>query len=148
MRGPMANDPPTNLRMGFGFQQARTAGAPYQRPSTAAQMDFRLKEKKAEKELRKLVESNPASADQVRKLIEKFRSECSVQTILFFAKCSIASRSRYGFVVTGADGKTYHSRKVLEMYGDGSMKIVYEGKPFMLYGHYIADFQILSNKRK
>ena len=99
-------------------------------------MDFHVRERAAEKEMRVLVESNPSSAPTVRQIIKEHRSKCTVQDILFFVKCIIAARSKTGFTVTGGDGKSYKSNKVESIYLD-SMTIVYEGRPFTLWRHYI-----------
>jgi hypothetical protein len=43
------NDPPTSLRRGFGFKQARSAGAPYRNPRPNYKVDFDLEERAAHK---------------------------------------------------------------------------------------------------
>src|SRR5437588_12245948 len=104
--------------MGFGFQQARAAGAPYQPPSTPKKMVLRLKERAAEKEIRTLVERNPSIGPIVRNLVEEHRAKCSVQGILFFVQCVLADQSKTGFTVTGHDGKSYKSNQVESIYLD------------------------------
>ena len=141
----MAMDGPSNRRMGFGFQQARAAGAPYTRPRTAGQMDFALKEKAAEKEIRALVEMNPSLGPTVRQFIKEHTGGgpdwWPVQDILFVLKCIIASESKTGFTIMGADGKSYKSDKVHCIYTDG-VSIIHEGRPFMLHKHYIASIVV------
>jgi hypothetical protein len=134
----MANANSTSLRMGFGFLQARAAGAPYQAPPTASQMDWHLKEKAAGRELQKLTRDHPDIRSQLAAVVttEKDAAKLSVQDLLFFAKCLRADRSKTGFVVTGADGKTYQSNKIETINPDG-ISIIYGGRPFILWRHYI-----------
>jgi hypothetical protein len=137
----MANDQPTNLRMGFGFQQARAAGAPYQAPHTAAQMDFHLKERAAQRELRALVESEPSNGALVRKIIDRHGANLTSQDILYLVRCCLAAQSETGFVVTGADGKIYNSDKVEEILLD-VLIIIHEGRRFHLQRGYIKSIAV------
>lgn len=132
----MANGNPTSLKMGFGFPQARAAGAPYQAPPTANQMDFHLKEKAAERELRKLARDCPFIRAQLADVVKKDGAKLSVQDVLFFARCLRAGHSKTGFIVTGADGNTYESDKMEFINSDG-ISIIHEGHPFMLWRNYI-----------
>jgi hypothetical protein len=139
----MANDRPTNLRMGFGFGEARAAGAPFVTPPTTNQMNWHLKEKAAEKELRELRETFPNIDGALKTIIKTFAAKHSVQDILFAAKCVTADQSSTGFVVTGSDGKIYESNKVNSIYMD-ALVIEHEGRPFTLYRHYITSISINS----
>ncbi len=133
----MANDNPTSLRMGFGFAQARAAGAPYQAPPTASQMDWHLKERAAERELQKLTKDDPIIRAQLAAVVtKKDATKLSIQDFLFFAKCLKATQSKTGFIVTGADGKAYESDKIESINPDG-ISIIYEDGPFILWRHYI-----------
>jgi hypothetical protein len=134
----MANGNPTSLRMGFGFAQARAAGAPYQAPPTASQMDWHVKEKAAKRELQKLTKSDSIIREELAAVVTTDRdaAKLSVQDLLFFAKCLKAHHSKTGFIVTGADGKTYESDKMEGINPDG-ISIIFEGRPFMLWRHYI-----------
>ena len=133
----MANGNPTSLRMGFGFGQARAAGAPYQAPPTSNQMDWHLKEKVAERELQKLTKDHPAIRNQLAAVVtnDKDAAKLSIQDLLFFAKCLRAAQSKTGFIVTGADGQTYESDEIenINPYG---ISVIYKGRSF-LWRHYI-----------
>jgi hypothetical protein len=82
--------------MRFGYQQARAAGVlEFSQPPQAWEMDFHLKEKAAEKEIRALIEQNPSFAPRVRQIIAehmaRLRSDpqkalYSTQDILFLLK--------------------------------------------------------------
>ncbi|WP_375785152.1 hypothetical protein ACE10Z_37260 [Bradyrhizobium sp. Pha-3] len=137
----MANDKPTSLRMVFGYTQARAAGAPFVAPPTTNQMNWHLKEKAAEKELRELSDSFPDIGLSLKIIIKTFAAKHSVQDILYAAKCVVADQSSTGFVVTGADGKVYVSNTVHSIFMD-SLVIEHEGRPFTLYRHYIADIAV------
>lgn len=137
----MANDRPTSLRMGFGFEEARGAGAPYQAPPTVGQMNSHIRERQAEKELRSLVELYPHASKFVLEVIKANSATCSAQVIAFFVKFSLAKEAKSGFTVTGHDGRVYKSNKVLEIYGD-QVRIVHEGRPFTLQRHYVKSLVI------
>jgi hypothetical protein len=70
----MANDPPTNQRMGFGFPQARAAGAPYVRPRPGYAMDWDINERRYEKELAAIVRRNPSIRAVVREKMETMKT--------------------------------------------------------------------------
>lgn len=110
-------------------------------PPTTNQMNWHLKELAAEKDLRKLRERFPNIGDALKTVISTFAGKQSVQDILFAAQCIVADQSETGFVVTGADGKTYESHKVHSIYLD-ALVVEYEGKPFTLYRHYISDIAV------
>jgi hypothetical protein len=72
MEGFMANDDPTSLRMGFGYHQARAAGmSGFEEPPSESRMNFDLRWKAKEKELRTLVEQNPSIGPIVREIIKR-----------------------------------------------------------------------------
>jgi len=142
----MANDDPTSLRMLFGYEQARNAGVVgFSGTRTAWSMDFDLKESKARKEIRALVERNTLLEARVRQLIREHATGesdwWSAQVILFVLKCEMAARSTTGFTVIGHDGKSYKSNKVERIYTDG-LSIIHEGKPLMLYIHYVKSIDV------
>lgn len=66
----MANDPPTNLRMGFGFTQARAAGAPYVRPRSGYLMDWDIKERSYKAALNVLVKEDTSIGKLVQAKME------------------------------------------------------------------------------
>jgi hypothetical protein len=70
----MRNDPPTNLRRGHGFQQARAAGAPYVNPRPGYAMDWDVNERRYEKELAAIVRRDPSTGALVRRIIEKMKT--------------------------------------------------------------------------
>jgi hypothetical protein len=66
----MANDDPTSLRMGFGYQQARASGVTgFESPSSPYRMNFLMQWRAAEKKLRKIIERNPSLEPIVREII-------------------------------------------------------------------------------
>jgi hypothetical protein len=125
----MANDLPSHLRMGFGFGQAKAAGAPYAAPATADQMNFHLKERAAERKLRDLRIKYPEIGPLIREYVQYEKDGCHLpaQRIFILIKCEIASRSENSFVVHGTDGKSYAGEKVNEIYLD-ALSFVHEGK--------------------
>jgi hypothetical protein len=95
---PMANDPPTNQRMGFGFQQARAAGAPYVPPGSPSSYNYEVAERQAAKELRELIEQNPALGRRVQEIIKNAKPIdcgaykliiCTARTVLWQIKHEI-----------------------------------------------------------
>jgi hypothetical protein len=84
MEAIMANDNPTSLRMGFGYQQAKAAGAPYLAPRPVSTVNFLLNERTAEKEIRALVGRYEFLEPLVREMIEvqKLDGGYSAQEIL------------------------------------------------------------------
>jgi hypothetical protein len=71
----MANDDPTNLRMGFGYEQARVAGLTgFQNAPTASEMNWHLEWEAATKVLRHIVHNHPEMGDLVRKIIAAQRA--------------------------------------------------------------------------
>jgi hypothetical protein len=70
----MANDPPTNQRMGFGFPQARAAGAPYVSPRSGYAMDWDVNERRHQKELAALVKLHPSIRTLARQIMEKMKT--------------------------------------------------------------------------
>lgn len=66
----MANDDPTNQRMGFGFVQARAAGAPYVQPRPGWRMNWEVKCSQCARRLRDLVEQDPSVGELVREIID------------------------------------------------------------------------------
>jgi hypothetical protein len=73
----MANDPPTNLRMGFGFTQARASGAPYVRPRSSGEMDWDLKNRQSLRKLNDLVKQHPSLKVLIEKILEAWKAEHS-----------------------------------------------------------------------
>lgn len=71
----MANDPPTNLRMGFGFIQARAAGAPYVQPRSAWKMDWDVKNRQCKKKLNDLAKRYPPIGKLVKEIIEARKAQ-------------------------------------------------------------------------
>ena len=117
----MANHPPSGLRMGFGFQQAKASGAPYVAPPTADQMNFHLKERTAEKELRTLREGYPEFDNLIRDLIlyEKDGYRITAQHILLLVKCEMVIQSGRRFLIYAANGSIYRGRLIKKLYLDG-----------------------------
>lgn len=66
----MANDPPSALRMGFGFLEARAAGAPYVGPRPVWKINWDIRNKQAERKLRDLVKQHPSAGALVREVME------------------------------------------------------------------------------
>ena len=67
----MANDDPTSLRMGFGYQQARAAGVTgFKSPPSVSQMNFHLSEAAATKKLRAIRQQHPSIEKFLLKVIE------------------------------------------------------------------------------
>ncbi len=66
----MANDPPTSLRMGFGFPQARAAGAPYVQPRPGWKMNWDLKNSQCKRKLHDLVKQHPSVGVLVGEIME------------------------------------------------------------------------------
>jgi hypothetical protein len=66
----MANDPPTNLRMGFGFEQARAAGAPYVAPRPVSRVNWEIKCRQCAKKLRELAIQESSVGKLVREIME------------------------------------------------------------------------------
>jgi|HubBroStandDraft_6_1064221.scaffolds.fasta_scaffold1692475_1 hypothetical protein len=64
------NDPPTSFRRGYGFSQARSAGAPYVPPRPAWKVNWDIRAKRAEKNLRELLKQHPSIKPLVLKIIE------------------------------------------------------------------------------
>jgi hypothetical protein len=56
--------------MGFGFQQARAAGAPYDAPGTASSYNWGVRERQAEKEIRQILKDYPQATPRIAKLIK------------------------------------------------------------------------------
>jgi hypothetical protein len=82
----MANDPPTNLRMGFGYQQARASGVTgFKSPPKPWEMNFHIKWAAAEKTLRRIVKRDPSIKPLVHKFIgqQKAVGEYSAENILY-----------------------------------------------------------------
>lgn len=77
--------PPSTLRRGHGFKEARAAGAPYVKPRTGWQMDSDVQWRHAEKEVRKLVERDKSIEPLVRELIadQKKRNSYNAHELLF-----------------------------------------------------------------
>src|SRR3974390_2635321 len=65
----MANDPPTNLRMGFGFGQARAAGAPFVQPRPGWKMNWDLKNRQCNRKLNDLVRQDHSVGDLVKEIM-------------------------------------------------------------------------------
>ena|ERR1700687_5809244 len=70
----MANDPPTNLRMGFGFPQARASGAPYVRPRSGHEMDWDIDNRYYEKKLNVLVKVDSSIGILAREKMKAMKS--------------------------------------------------------------------------
>jgi hypothetical protein len=70
----MKNDPPTNLRRGYGFNQARAAGAPFVRPRSGYQMDRDIQERFSKKALNALVKDDPSIRKLVQQKIEAMKT--------------------------------------------------------------------------
>jgi len=69
------NDPPTTMRMGFGYEQARSAGLGGVRPSRSPrQVNRSIKDAQVARELRKEVDKDPDWAPFVKHWIEEGRS--------------------------------------------------------------------------
>jgi hypothetical protein len=66
----MANDEPTSLRMGFGFPQARAAGAPFVPSRPGWRMNWDVKCRECEKKLRDLVVQYPSVGVLIKKIVE------------------------------------------------------------------------------
>ena len=71
----MANDEPTNLRMGFGFVQARAAGAPYANPRPVRKVDWDLKIRQCERKLRDIIKNHPPVGGLVREIMGLRKSQ-------------------------------------------------------------------------
>ena len=136
----MANDPPSHLRMGFGFQQARAAGAPYAAPPTPDQMNFHLREKAAEKKLRTLVLKKPSLAVLVRQYARPRDggNYLTTQQILFLVECINASNAKNGFVIVGKNGTSYQGEKINDIYLDG-LSFVHGGKSSFFHVNFIKE---------
>lgn len=82
----MANNPPTSLRMAFGYRQARASGIDgFEKEPSTGQMNFDLQWRDGEKEIRAIVEKYPSAGPIVRRMIkeQKARKRLSVDLILF-----------------------------------------------------------------
>lgn len=71
----MANDPPTSMRMGFGFPQARAAGAPYVQPRPGWKMNWDLKNRQCERKLNDLLKQQPAVGELVKEIMEARKAQ-------------------------------------------------------------------------
>jgi hypothetical protein len=69
----MRNDRPTSLRRGYGFSQARAAGAPYVAPRTGYAMEWDVNNRRYEKELSALVKREPSVIPLVQQKIEAMK---------------------------------------------------------------------------
>ena len=69
------NDHPTSLRRGYGFPEARAAGAPYVRPRSGYEMDWDVKDRHYEKELRALRKRDLSVEKLVLEKIEAMKSK-------------------------------------------------------------------------
>jgi hypothetical protein len=100
----MANDNPTSLKMGFGYQQARAAGAPYVAPRPVSTVNFLLNERTAEKEIRDLIRRHSFVGPLVREIIEvqKLDGGYSAQEILRQVTRKVEAWENY----LGSSGKT------------------------------------------
>ncbi len=81
----MANDPPTNLRMGFGGAEARASGMrDFEKGPSVRQMNFDLEWREREKEIRAIIEKYPAAGSLVREMLKQqtARKQWSVDLIL------------------------------------------------------------------
>jgi hypothetical protein len=67
--------PPSNLRRGYGFQEARAAGAPYVRPRPGWKMNWDVESRKVERKLRRLVKEQPSLECLVREIIEEQKAQ-------------------------------------------------------------------------
>jgi hypothetical protein len=87
----VANDEPTNLRMGFGFVQARASGAPYVGPRPAGKVNWDLKNKECERKLRNLRKQLPSIGALVRKIMEARKTQglppCSAVELYHVVLC-------------------------------------------------------------
>jgi hypothetical protein len=104
----MTNDPPTSLRMGFGFQQARAAGAPYRAPRTVWGVNFETRERRAEKEIASLAKRYPSLKKRFAEIVREAKAQeyptlyrgqpamtyFSNQDILLLMKREVARRER------------------------------------------------------
>jgi hypothetical protein len=67
----MANDDPTSLRMGFGYQQARRAGMTgFKSPPSVAEMNLHLSEAAATRKLQAIVQRHPSIKNFLRKVMD------------------------------------------------------------------------------
>src|SRR5258708_7961918 len=67
----MANDDPTSLRMGFGYQQARAAGVTgFKSPPSVSKMNFHLSEAAATRKLQDIRQRHPSIEKFLRRVIE------------------------------------------------------------------------------
>jgi hypothetical protein len=87
----MKNDPPTTLRRGYGFQQARVAGAPFDRPLSEAEMNADLRQEAASKKIAKLCEGDRAFKQFVEDMLA---AGYSVTNIVFTLPMSAPEQQR------------------------------------------------------
>jgi hypothetical protein len=69
----MANDKPTNLRMGFGGKQAFEAGIDGFGVPSSEDMNFHLRRERDVKELEKFLQENPSLRPEAVRLFWRFR---------------------------------------------------------------------------
>lgn len=56
----MRNDPPTNLRRGHGFREARAAGAPYIQPRPIYRANWDIEDRRCGELLKALIRAEPS----------------------------------------------------------------------------------------
>jgi hypothetical protein len=54
------NDPPSNLRMRFGYKEAKDAGVPFVPPKSGKRMNEDIKVQRAIRHMQRLAEEDPA----------------------------------------------------------------------------------------
>jgi hypothetical protein len=79
----MANDPPTNLRMGFGYHQARQSGmGGIRQDRSPNQVNREIDERQIAKQIREVIESDPEWAPFVAHWVkEKVKARDIIQSL-------------------------------------------------------------------
>jgi hypothetical protein len=94
----MANDPPTTLRMGFGFRQARAAGLEGIRaPRSPRQVHRYIKDSKATREAIRGLRDAAKDLEWVPFIthrVSEGRSEQEIWDELYWIKCYVRMRAR------------------------------------------------------
>jgi hypothetical protein len=67
----MANDPPTNLRMGFGAKDAVRSGIRGFRVKSTSQLNASVAWEREQEEIRQIVKEHPELGDLVREIVAR-----------------------------------------------------------------------------
>jgi oligoendopeptidase F len=95
----MANDPPTSLKMDFGYAGARQAGVTnYRAPYDGQLMNFGLEEQHAETAIAALAKQYPSLKRRFSEIArqELGKKQFRFQDILFLMRCEVDDQRKAG----------------------------------------------------